>query len=66
MLGYVLIAFCGEKRARRRVLNFLVPFMDRTQFMAVERNGHWAVCIIWRNGKKAHFGKYASEREANR
>jgi hypothetical protein len=40
--------------------------MDRTQLIAVERNGHWTVCIIWSNGKKAYFGKYDSEREAER
>jgi hypothetical protein len=41
----------------------ILPGMDRTRLTAVERHGHWTVCIAWPNGRNTYFGKY-TEREA--
>ncbi len=38
--------------------------MDRAKLTAIERNGHWSVCIAWPNGTARYLGEYASKFEA--
>jgi hypothetical protein len=37
---------------------------ERTKLTAVQRDGHWAVRIIWPNESESHYGKFPDEREA--
>jgi hypothetical protein len=43
----------------------ILPGMDRTRLSAVERDGHWTVCIAWPNGIKRYFGEFSSKHEAS-
>jgi len=37
---------------------------DRTELMAIQRDGNWTVRIAWPSGFNHHYGKFVSEREA--